>query len=358
MVLVCAYCGKKDARGVSFHKFPTRLELRQKWLKNMGFDENFELTLNTRLCGDHFDEKCFSKATNDQERIHSESIPTIFDRYYLKCISCNNVKKIGCNVNFRKFPFKNDKLLKVWIKNIGLENFYPNDRSLICDEHFEDHCFYKRKTGGQILKQNAIPTLFFPYILKGSVRSYKIVQPNAESTSLKINSVNQNEIRVSADKHSCLLENIQNDKRFKSSKNAESNSIEAYSNRQDEIAGILTNKRSYSLENMQNAESFNSDLESFVASPSTPNNQRTHDRETTPQQIASLNHDHQYNSSSKSLVKQYNEMRQKLQRSMTTSKMQKQVIKRLRKKVSNLREIIFQVSPTILKIFEEDKKYS
>ncbi|XP_051155573.1 THAP domain-containing protein 2-like isoform X1 [Leptopilina boulardi] len=79
MVLVCVYCGKKDAKGVSFHIFPIRPELRQIWIKNMNLDENFELTSNSRLCGDHFDEKCFSKATNDKERILLESIPTIFE---------------------------------------------------------------------------------------------------------------------------------------------------------------------------------------------------------------------------------------------------------------------------------------
>ncbi|XP_051155574.1 uncharacterized protein LOC127278085 isoform X2 [Leptopilina boulardi] len=47
MVLVCVYCGKKDAKGVSFHIFPIRPELRQIWIKNMNLDENFELTSNS-----------------------------------------------------------------------------------------------------------------------------------------------------------------------------------------------------------------------------------------------------------------------------------------------------------------------
>ncbi|XP_043472696.1 THAP domain-containing protein 1-like isoform X3 [Leptopilina heterotoma] len=262
MVLVCLFCGKKEAKGVSFHKFPRRTELCQMWIKNMGFDENFEITAHNRLCSDHFNETCFTKETNERERIHSESIPTKFGRYYLQCICCSNVKRIGCNIIFRKFPFKNRNLLKIWIEKIGLENFCPNERSLICDEHFTEHCFYKRKEGGLILKSNAFPTLFSSNMLNDT-------DSPLESTS--------------------ILEN-----------------------------------------------------EQIVAGP------------TTPEKNSCLSHDHHYHSSPKGLMEKYTGMREKLQKSMKTTYQQKQVIKRLQKKVSTLSSILLQVTPNIEAFLEDE----
>ena len=51
-------------------------------------------------------------------------------------------------------------LLKKWLENIGRENFYPNERSLICDAHFEKTCFYSGSLGYSHLKANAYPTIF------------------------------------------------------------------------------------------------------------------------------------------------------------------------------------------------------
>ncbi|XP_051162422.1 uncharacterized protein LOC127282294 [Leptopilina boulardi] len=297
MVLVCAYCGQKDAEGVSFHIFPKRLELRQLWIKNMGFDDNFEITSNSRLCSDHFDEKCFTK-TNDRERIHSESVPTIFSRYYLKCICCDNVKKTGCILPFRKFPFKNQYLLKVWIKNIGLKDFCPDERSLICDDHFEEHCFYKRKSGGLILKSNAFPNLFHTNISNDYICVNEVTQPDAADTSVEENSISETIMTgVLNNKRSSSLENLQNSKRLKLDVNEENSPVEA--------TRILTEKRSCSVENLQNTKYVISDLQSSLESTPIPNNEKTPQIPTTPQKRNILNHDHHYHSSPRSLTRSY-----------------------------------------------------
>lgn len=69
-------------------------------------------------------------------------------------------------VFFRRFPFKNEDLLKVWIDNIGLRDFCPDERSPIAMKILRN-TFYKRKTGGFILKSSAFPTVFSESIFNG-----------------------------------------------------------------------------------------------------------------------------------------------------------------------------------------------
>ncbi|XP_043472695.1 THAP domain-containing protein 1-like isoform X2 [Leptopilina heterotoma] len=283
------------------------------WIKNMGFDENFEITAHNRLCSDHFNETCFTKETNERERIHSESIPTKFGRYYLQCICCSNVKRIGCNIIFRKFPFKNRNLLKIWIEKIGLENFCPNERSLICDEHFTEHCFYKRKEGGLILKSNAFPTLFSSNMLNDSSCSNEAIQLNTENTSMEVDSTNEN-------------------------KKTEE----------------LTNESSSSFENRQNPKLLKSNTDSPLESTSILENEQIVAGPTTPEKNSCLSHDHHYHSSPKGLMEKYTGMREKLQKSMKTTYQQKQVIKRLQKKVSTLSSILLQVTPNIEAFLEDE----
>lgn len=69
------------------------------------------------------------------------------------------------------FPLKNYQLRNRWIESFGLKDFQPNEKSLICDAHFEEHCFYKRKRGGFYLKANAYPTLFSSHLSNGKVNN-------------------------------------------------------------------------------------------------------------------------------------------------------------------------------------------
>ncbi|XP_003742055.1 uncharacterized protein LOC100906261 [Galendromus occidentalis] len=77
----------------------------------------------------------------------------------LKCKNrtCANRKQ---GVSFHKFPLKNTRLLKVWLRNISRpgNHWQPSPRSRICSDHFDQESLVK-KDGRVELKDNAVPTL-------------------------------------------------------------------------------------------------------------------------------------------------------------------------------------------------------
>ena len=69
----------------------------------------------------------------------------------------NSASKHG--MSFFKFPVKNAKLLKKWLKNLKRKNFKATNTSYLCHEHFttEDNLSHPMK---RQLKENAVPTIF------------------------------------------------------------------------------------------------------------------------------------------------------------------------------------------------------
>lgn len=129
----------------------------------------------------------------------------------------------------------------------------------------------------------------------------------------------------------------------------ESHSAEPLFIDKNNMTEVLTGKRSYSptIENEQIQKRFKSDLQSPLESTPIQESEETHLEEpTTPPKTNNLSHDHHYHSSPGGFIRRYNGMRQKLQRCKTTSKIQKQVIKRLRKKVSTLSDIVSELRRT------------
>lgn len=82
---------------------------------------------------------------------------------------------------------KNAVLLKKWIDAIGIENLYPNERSLICDDHFEKSCFYSGNNGYVGLKPNSFPTIFLISSSEGMIINflkYKITRKKVQFTKI------------------------------------------------------------------------------------------------------------------------------------------------------------------------------
>lgn len=77
-----------------------------------------------------------------------------------------------------------------------------------------------------------------------------------------------------------------------------------------------------------------------------PDSQKTPEKRMSSQEINNLNHDHHYHSTPRGMKRRYNGIRQKLHRSMTETKIQKQVIRRLRKKVSTPTDIVRELRRT------------
>lgn len=58
-----------------------------------------------------------------------------------------------------RFPLDKSDLLRKWLDNVGINNWTPNDSSLLCSEHFEPTCFQKCKEY-VTLKDRSVPTIF------------------------------------------------------------------------------------------------------------------------------------------------------------------------------------------------------
>ena len=88
MVYCCVpLCKNEDSKGigVSFHKFPTNEDLREKWLKvisRQGPEKNsiWQPSKKSVVCSQHFDYSCFSISTTNR-RLLPNSVPTIFPGY-------------------------------------------------------------------------------------------------------------------------------------------------------------------------------------------------------------------------------------------------------------------------------------
>ena len=74
-------CSKRSGRDkVTFHRFPKDTEIRQKWINAVN-RENFNPSLNTALCSDHFEANSFVEELDKplvRRRLYPEAIPTIF----------------------------------------------------------------------------------------------------------------------------------------------------------------------------------------------------------------------------------------------------------------------------------------
>ncbi|XP_010897207.1 THAP domain-containing protein 5 [Esox lucius] len=61
--------------------------------------------------------------------------------------------------SFYKFPLQDPDRLKLWLKNMGREEWTPSKHQYICNEHFVTSCF-KLRWGIRYLQNNAVPTVF------------------------------------------------------------------------------------------------------------------------------------------------------------------------------------------------------
>lgn len=96
MVLQCIVpgCDNRDDKRVvgpglpalSFHRFPSNQERRNRWIKKLKFDREIKAT--DRVCSNHFERGLLYKS-EDKTRLLSEAIPTIFPRGALKVAARN-----------------------------------------------------------------------------------------------------------------------------------------------------------------------------------------------------------------------------------------------------------------------------
>ncbi|XP_033220761.1 THAP domain-containing protein 5-like isoform X2 [Belonocnema kinseyi] len=396
----CFYCGKTvNSKGYRcFHKFPKDPKQKELWLHHMGLEADFEISKESRLCSDHFLNNCFTKNNNDRMRLLSACVPTVFGRFHLKCLCCDNIKRRGSDKSFRKFPVKNEVLLKKWKEAIGIENLYPDERSLICDDHFKRTCFYLGANGYVGLKSNAVPTIFLKSSSEetdgsnketdGLIKESEVTLSNASnenfSLTSKRNSENsiltiKNRKRSSAEelpdpKHLKLIEDegsksviyeidSLNNTDISHYQEEDNTTVEATAS--DTSIKYCDEERSYLLfcfilslivwlfafvlPNLRTKISKSVDskvIDNEAESPNISEKLSSQSVEKAPKvpstlgRIDILKHDHHYSATPIDFKRRYHLVRRKLKKVRTLSKAQTQHIVRLKRKIAALSEIV------------------
>ncbi|GFN95015.1 THAP domain protein [Plakobranchus ocellatus] len=81
-----------ETKGIPFHRFPKDKEMRARWVANlrryahvkkdkhgrMNKHKKFVAGDNTRLCGKHFEDDCYT-VTGKRRRLKKDAVPTLFD---------------------------------------------------------------------------------------------------------------------------------------------------------------------------------------------------------------------------------------------------------------------------------------
>src|SRR5690606_17810292 len=102
---------------VMFFSYPLkRPDVLAQWIRNAR-RENFTPTASSRLCSLHFEEKYFSKCTNERRRLIETAVPTLFAGHPKHCqikipdpeIQARALKRAGAAERNRSFSIERKK---------------------------------------------------------------------------------------------------------------------------------------------------------------------------------------------------------------------------------------------------------
>ncbi|KAJ8965754.1 hypothetical protein NQ314_003912 [Rhamnusium bicolor] len=79
---------------------------------------------------------------------------------YCCAYGCTNEWTPSGNKKFHRFPFKRPDILKQWIQAVHLQNFKPTGYTVICSDHFINEDYLESSLNRNLLKQNAVPSVF------------------------------------------------------------------------------------------------------------------------------------------------------------------------------------------------------
>ncbi|XP_076671258.1 uncharacterized protein LOC143370260 isoform X2 [Andrena cerasifolii] len=300
----------------------------------MGLGPNFVPSKNAMLCSNHFEKKCFQEGTA-KGCLLPGSIPTIFGQYKASCVFCHARKGQDKNRSFRKFPLNNAELLQKWIAAMDVKDFVPNKRSVLCSEHFEKDCF--RKTGRNActltLKNNAIPTIFkLPLIDKTPAGEHNRNSQLPASQMETDPSLSPEEISASEGREKRRL------------------SVDLPPPK------ISKTDTKYSMVNPMRASTSDSDKKQCQVDevPSTSSAselantlmQRNGQTPTTSRRIRHIVHDHQYETTPRSMRKKILLQKKRIQALMLEKHADKQHISRLKQQVTSLKQIVSELRRT------------
>ncbi|KAK5643834.1 hypothetical protein RI129_007679 [Pyrocoelia pectoralis] len=103
--------------------------------------------------------------------------------------ACTNEWKPNGVHRFHRFPMKRPEIVKLWIQAVRVKDFKPNTNTVLCSEHFTDDCYLESSLNKNLLKKDAVPSIFkFPEHLckKVSVRRKLVRQSTISSIQAQI----------------------------------------------------------------------------------------------------------------------------------------------------------------------------
>ncbi|KAK5650754.1 hypothetical protein RI129_001783 [Pyrocoelia pectoralis] len=108
---------------------------------------------------------------------------------YCSAFACTNEWKPNAVYRFHTFPMKRPEILKLWVQAVRLKDFKPSKNTVLCSEHFTDDCYLESSLHQNLLKKDAVPSIFkFPEDLckKVSVRRELVRQPTISTIQAQI----------------------------------------------------------------------------------------------------------------------------------------------------------------------------
>ncbi|XP_076671259.1 uncharacterized protein LOC143370260 isoform X3 [Andrena cerasifolii] len=296
MVRTCMFCGaEKLGEDLTYHGFPLKAA---EWLHNMGLGPNFVPSKNAMLCSNHFEKKCFQEGTA-KGCLLPGSIPTIFGQYKASCVFCHARKGQDKNRSFRKFPLNNAELLQKWIAAMDVKDFVPNKRSVLCKTPAGEH---NRNSQLPASQMETDPSLSPEEISASEGRekrrlSVDLPPPKISKTDTKYSMVNPMRASTSdSDKKQCQVDEVPS------------------TSSASELANTLM--------------------------------QRNGQTPTTSRRIRHIVHDHQYETTPRSMRKKILLQKKRIQALMLEKHADKQHISRLKQQVTSLKQIVSELRRT------------
>ncbi|XP_071653284.1 uncharacterized protein [Temnothorax longispinosus] len=214
-----------------------------------------------------------------------------------------------------------------------LQDFIPNEKSLLCSYHFDEKCL--RSSGrGLVLKANAVPTLFSSADSGGTSIAGEMQGNISNSCDVIVYDSNDNQsiTRQQGTKRISSEFSTSPSKIQRSSSLFTSTSMHSEREAVMDCSSVEHCEENVALSTSLAVEEVNSPVRSRT--PQTPRSIR--------KRILHTKHDHQYEASPKTMRKKYIQQKKKTQDLMKQAHVLRQHKSRLKKKITSLKGIILQ----------------
>ncbi|CAH0399815.1 unnamed protein product [Chilo suppressalis] len=125
------WCGKWSATssltkdGITFHRFPKCLKIKQKWIDATKRDDNWFPGKHHTICSRHFTKDCFRPISGNRRLLFDNAVPT----QMLPCLqSADNFAEASISP---KLEIKEEKIYASALQNCVIATYTPLDDSVL-----------------------------------------------------------------------------------------------------------------------------------------------------------------------------------------------------------------------------------